>query len=1297
LPSLPAQPTSGRRGFSLLLSLVVLSIMLLSVIMVAAFLSVESRLATQAQLALRARLNGIVAMKLALAHTQQEAGPDRRATARADVAQPDVAAGNLLNPMWTGVWNSQRPNQPPHWLVSGRDDLDAGAQMVSLSGESDYPASAWAPWQKDYTPTAINLIPLVATGSAGPAETDKPSGLVTLPRLTLPDDAFGKYAYWVGDEGVKARFNLFDTRTTGTVNTLGNLLAQRNPVTPGLALLTGFESYTADDGLARSQTFDDLRNLTGFSEGLDSTRNSNRLFHDLTASSTGVLADSYNGGLKRDLSLAFELPDAAFNLTEFGAGQTGAAATGTANGVEPIAMRIPLDGASAFATPVFNRTTLEGEVRGPTWWALRDFHRLYKQVGWDSAGTPTLKARTFYPNASRQMPPTANADPNNVRQSTYSYALTYNADHATLNPQAMDYGNFWNLGTKPVPRPVNVAATPYIHRVMMVFSINLETFPNGGAAIYFNLTPIVVVHNPYNVAMKFEARNGAAGLYALAVSFTNWDQWIFRYRRYAAYGTGPTSTYEIPLSQFFQLQDNAQANAEDMFRVYLPDFTLKPGEFRVLSCSSPVMQDWKHVVELGNSFNQSGGFNDTLDNWGFGPESNWYYDDAFGFEVLPAGDFRVRQALACWPGDIINKTASTANFYNRSSEHTELFYRDLNPTRVGAAGEKFFPNYTWIAPKYDRRGSALPPSVITVMDLAVKTADWAGSPYPAFTHSNPMAASCRADGAGRTDLGDGNGFVGASPSHRMRLFRPSTWSEILQTSNGLAYGGYSLTSSGTQVAVQTEIPLAPPTNLAQYAHANLSMRDQQPLFGIGSSFAYTQVGAQRTTQLNSPNWTDYDNAYLLNHAAWDQYFLSGAAPEMTRATLPADPTPSDPFANPNTNSNGNGNGNGNADPTETRSLAQVLDDFVAGVKPLNNPRMRLLGEFHGGPDLRAAVGDYRRSASVLLHDGTFNVNSTSVEAWTAVLGSAKAMAAAQYGVNQPVDSAGKPTNARFPRAIPQGTSGIASGTMTNRANWTGFINLTDDQVRNLAKAIVEENKARFKFLVRTEREQAYPPAARVFRGQMSATTPYLGLTEFVNRFLNPSPLVNRCGALQSAIFRADKYFASGSSTADHFSDRLSNKGLIGKVDVPALSTNTAGPFANPENIELPDPSGANVAHAALGAPGNLLQSDLLEVIGGALATRSDTFTIRAYGEAWNTSGDSAKCWIEAVIQRVPEYMDPINAPETGAAAAKLTASTQPGTVTTSDATTSTQLTALNNVLGRRFRVVSFRTLRPHEI
>ena len=49
--------------------------------------------------------------------------------------------------------------------------------------------------------------------------------------------------------------------------------------------------------------------------------------HDISLVSAGVLADPVNGGLKRDLSVAFELSDAQFAMTEFGGGATGAAGT----------------------------------------------------------------------------------------------------------------------------------------------------------------------------------------------------------------------------------------------------------------------------------------------------------------------------------------------------------------------------------------------------------------------------------------------------------------------------------------------------------------------------------------------------------------------------------------------------------------------------------------------------------------------------------------------------------------------------------------------------------------------------------------------------------------------------------------------------------------------------------------------------------------------------------------------------------------------------------------------------------
>ena len=53
-------------------------------------------------------------------------------------------------------------------------------------------------------------------------------------------------------------------------------------------------------------------------------------FHDHTYWSAGVLADSYRGGLRRDLSLAFEMDDREFDRSEYGNGLGEAAGIGHA-------------------------------------------------------------------------------------------------------------------------------------------------------------------------------------------------------------------------------------------------------------------------------------------------------------------------------------------------------------------------------------------------------------------------------------------------------------------------------------------------------------------------------------------------------------------------------------------------------------------------------------------------------------------------------------------------------------------------------------------------------------------------------------------------------------------------------------------------------------------------------------------------------------------------------------------------------------------------------------------------------
>ena len=207
-----------------MLSLVVMSVVLLTVITVASFVTIESRLSASHQARLRAKLNAAVSLRLALAHLQQEAGPDRRITARADILANTTQAGwtwtTIRNPLWTGVWRSDQQLQPPSWLVSGRPDQQPGAQSANLYGEADFYADQWVPWQNDFTVPANLLVPLVGDASAGPAELPsttsmgKPDGRITLPRIALPDDyTQGSYCYWIGDEGIKARINVADPRT----------------------------------------------------------------------------------------------------------------------------------------------------------------------------------------------------------------------------------------------------------------------------------------------------------------------------------------------------------------------------------------------------------------------------------------------------------------------------------------------------------------------------------------------------------------------------------------------------------------------------------------------------------------------------------------------------------------------------------------------------------------------------------------------------------------------------------------------------------------------------------------------------------------------------------------------------------------------------------------------------------------------------------------------------------------------------------------------------------------------------
>jgi hypothetical protein len=282
--------------------------------------------------------------------------------------------------------------------------------------------------------------------------------------------------------------------------------------------------------------------------------------------------------------------------------------------------------------------------------------------------------------------------------------------------------------------------------------------------------------------------------------------------------------------------------------------------------------------------------------------------------------------------------------------------------------------------------------------------------------------------------------------------------------------------------------------------------------------------------------------------------------------------------------------------------------------PLPNARMK---PAHPEPD-PDDLADCHLAAASLMMDGAFNVNSTRVEAWKAILASSRLTG---YG------SEGK---APFPRVFdpPDGAWTAADSAMQQEV-WSGFRELNGREIDLLARAIVEQVKRR---------------------------GPFISLADFVNRRLAEDE-TGRMGAIEAAIRMA----GLNSALAEAY---------------PLDNRNPLPDFRHPDNI-----ADATLMEQTLkpdskawGAAGWLTQGDVLQSLAPVLSARSDTFVIRAYGDATDAGGKvAARAWCEAVVQRTPE---PLNPDESGINPR------QPGS--TGD-------------FGRRFVITSFRWLSAEEI
>ena len=460
--------------------------------------------------------------------------------------------------------------------------------------------------------------------------------------------------------------------------------------------------------------------------------------------------------------------------------------------------------------------------------------------------------------------------------------------------------------------------------------------------------------------------------------------------------------------------------------------------------------------------------------------------------------------------------------------------------------------------------------------------------------------------------------------------------------------GYIVTgfqsANGLSRCVIDELPGRPPSSLAElqnwdaryenpippYSFNIVGNSDASPLLPSNAVVNPTEAAAKGAENLQN------DDSYCLNHVLFDDWFCSSIAAEPTAF---------------------GGTGGGSAKtiylnflkdatkPLANRSYKPIREDVAAAAVSATNAALV------ANKNVGTTATSWKTIASRLEVEGMFNVNSTSVKAWRALLGHARNQKIPYMG------STASPTLStecdyaltRFSVAgdVESKKQG-ASGGFTTSAEYAGYRVFDAAQLDFLAEQIVKQVRLR---------------------------GPFLSLSEFVNRQLSKDDGLALAGAIQTALN------ALAADTSKNPYKPLQKDLSNGDPKIPPNNNvATSSPPGAATGYQYPlAANGYNV----YGLPGWTRQADVLRPLAPILTARDDTFTIRAYGDARDAAGTvvKARAVCEATIRRSREYMDPSDD------AAVM--SDNSGTVPT--------LKAANTIFGRRFVMVSFRWLSPDEI
>jgi type II secretory pathway pseudopilin PulG len=1246
------QQHTQKSGFTLVITISLLVLLVMISIALLSLSSVTLRTTSRADAHAIARANARLAMMVALGDLQKQMGPDMRISAEAaifdnnpktpdveGVAQPHWLAsynswGNWLNTDYTPPGGSnissirntyipKRANMFRQWLLSMPNGSEKNANAVD----------ALSGWDDS------NSVIMVGKGSLGSLADAKPEKITRAYLKSVGTN--GRNAWWIGPENHKAKISL--SREARSLAAHEWQTTQGITAEVGVGSLSGFEALDNDTTLG-----DKLITTNTLSPAAVDTGNVQSNFFNLSSHSRGVITSAKTGQLKKDLSLLFE----------------------GANMPSPYQFNVGSD----TREPSIRLMSADLIAKNPqlpnrhfqSWTNMRSFYRMYRR-GEPSAPGGTDGAGSLNWNGSKP--------------------YTDVVSTADLGSSGWDGSNrYWRV--------------PILAKITFIYSLLTEKAATPGRfRIYHVYSPVFTYWNPYNTELRIPDGK-------ITMASSAYRVWPNTGEFYLG-DTLNKNTYDLGARGSFGYNDQ-NINAMSVLRSGDGgDIVFKPGELRVFSYRTDITKG--DQATNGKEAPLYPGFDPQAiagEKKEYGPYSPNYTnspsDDTFS--PLDRPGLVIRFSHGLWGGNI-----------NRGNTAGSLCWQDWWDRPKHGSGMPITYANDWFN-KDQSLTPMTPPGIANV-------ARWV------FTDSKPVpVAFCQLVIKGLSECNYESiswdkdwrcrNWIQAPPfyfgsgmymsendtiAHTQRLdspyvtyFGPTSMGEMPKIVGHIGQNAYMGSGSSPFERITstslTELPTAPVSSLAGFANMRIN-----PGWTSANSIGVDNTGTQiiSASGYGGTGWTSTGRESL--HCAETKRVAyqsgvtgTGIGNSFMHPMLPrtdvyqyfnnsvSQDVPDRSGTNwMNTNPNDSKSYNDYWDhvfllndalwddyyvssladqtrpgATTAKSLSLNLDRFIAG-QGISNPRFHYLKSAKKSADIKAELqtsNGYLKSAKYIMVDGMFNVNSTSVSAWYALFAGIRERQLVYRNNSGALQTISIPQGkkialSRFETEVSdkENDSPEYGATLPDGSKgWSGVRFLEDDQLLRLAEECVNQVKQR---------------------------GPFLNFSEFINRRLSNDDL-GLMGALQSAIDYDDK---SPESQSINFRYKNGPGFMLTKSQ---MGTNG---FSTPEAAE-----GSRFA----GIPGYVIQSDLLKPIVNTLNVRDDTFRIRAYGDAKDANGIVlARAWCEAIVQRMPYYVDSKN--EADIPARNLSSS---GIFSDNIA-----LSTLNRQFGRKFQIESFRWLNAAEI